>query len=340
MIRTPAFWQRPEAGLRARMLAPLGRLYGAATARAMSEPGLDVGVPVITVGNFVAGGAGKTPTVIALARLLASSGERPAFLSRGYGGAPPLEAVAVSDQSARVVGDEPLLLARVAPTFVGPMRVRAAHLALKTVRPSVLICDDGLQSRAIEPTLSFAVVDARVGVGNNLCVPAGPLRAPLAQQIAHIDALVLVGSGDAGEAVAARVEARGKPCFYADIEPAWAARSLAGERVIAFAGIGMPQKFFAMLEEIGARVIATRSFPDHHPYRAREIERLQARARAERATLVTTEKDAVRFPVLRGGVPKPRAIGVDLVFRDEGSVRDFLRHAFARRPLSPPTELS
>ena len=329
MMRTPAFWLRPDPSLRARLLAPLGRLYGAATARAMNERGLDVGVPVVTIGNFVAGGAGKTPTAMAVAKLLGEIGERPAFLSRGYGGVPPFEAVRVSDQSARLVGDEPLLLARVAPTFVGPMRVRAAHLAMKTVRPSVLISDDGLQSRTIEPALSLAVVDGRSGVGNNLCVPAGPLRAPLADQLAHIDALVLVGSGDAGEVVAAKAEAQDKPCFYADLDPDPAARSLAGERVIAFAGIGAPDKFFAMLEGLGARVIGTRSFPDHHAFRVREIERLQARARGERAALVTTEKDFVRLPSLTGAGPRPQAIGVTLTFRDEPSVRDFLQAALA-----------
>ena len=330
MMRTPAFWHRPRPGLRAKLLAPLGRLYGAATARAMVEPGLDVGVPVVTIGNFVAGGAGKTPTAIAIAQILEDMGEVPAFLSRGYGGAAPFEAVAVAGQSARAVGDEPLLLARVAPTFVGPIRARVAQLAVETVQPSVLIGDDGLQSRAIEPTLAIAVVDAQTGVGNALCVPAGPLRAPLANQIAHIDALVLIGSGEAGESVAAQVEARDKPCFYADLEPTPSARSLAGERVIAFAGLGRPEKFFQMLESVGARVIATRSFADHHAYKPRDIARLQARARAQRAMLVTTEKDFVRLPPASGAGPHPRAIGVELVFRDEESVRAFLQYRLTR----------
>ncbi len=325
MMRTPAFWHRPEAGLRAKLLAPLGRLYGAATARAMAEPGLDVGVPVITVGNFVAGGAGKTPTAIAIAEMLTVAGEHPAFLSRGYGGLSPPEAIAVDGQPASIVGDEPILLSRIAPTFVGPMRVRAAHLALKTVRPSVLICDDGLQSRAIEPACAIAVVDGETGVGNNLCVPAGPLRAPLADQIDCIDALVLVGAGARGEAVAAQVEVQGRPCFYADLEPTGGARRLAGTRVLAFAGIGMPQKFFRMLEEVGARVIGTRAFPDHHAYRPREIARLQAQARAEGAMLVTTEKDIVRLPTLRSGGPRVHAFGVHLTFRDEASVLHYLQ---------------
>ena len=332
MMRTPAFWHRPDIGVRAKLLTPLGRLYGAATARAMAEPGFDVGVPVVTVGNFVAGGAGKTPTAIAIAELLTMAGEHPAFLSRGYGGGlPPLDAIAVDGQSARVVGDEPILLSRIAPTFVGRKRVRAAHLAVKTVRPSVLICDDGLQSRAIEPTFALAVVDGETGVGNNLCVPAGPLRAPLADQIAFIDALVLIGAGIRGEAVAAQVEGQGKPCFYADLEPAGGARRLAGARVLAFAGIGMPQKFFRMLEDVGARVIGTRSFPDHHAYRPREIARLQAHARAEGAMLVTTEKDIVRLPPLREGGPRIHALGVRLTFRDEASVGRYLNHRLRDR---------
>jgi tetraacyldisaccharide 4'-kinase len=326
-MRAPKFWHQPSLGLRARLLAPFGDMIGRATARAMATRGLDVGVPVITVGNFTVGGAGKTPVAVALARLLLDCGEHPAFLSRGYGGTATLDAVHVQDQPAAIVGDEPLLLARVAPTFIGAMRVRAAHLALKTVRPSVLICDDGLQSRSLEPTLAIAVVDAETGVGNHLCIPAGPLRAPLERQIEHIDALVLVGSGDAGEEVAARAEAVGKPCFYADLEPGVEVQALAGERVVAFAGIGRPEKFFAMLDAHGARIVAARAFADHHPYRPREIERLIARARTEHALLLTTEKDEVRLPRFETRGPKPRAIPVQLVFRDGFSVRDFVLDA-------------
>ena len=330
-MRAPKFWQRPDAGLRARMLGPVGALVGRAAARAMATPGLDVGVPVLTIGNFTVGGAGKTPTALALGRLLLASGEHPAFLSRGYGGTGSLDAIEVSDQPAHLVGDEPLLLAEVAPTFVGAMRVRAAHLAMKSMRPSVLVCDDGLQSRALEPTLAIAVVDAETGVGNNRCIPAGPLRAPLLRQIGHINALVLIGAGDAGETVAAQAEALDKPCFYADLEPGAEGRGLAGERVVAFAGIGRPEKFFHMLERLGARIIAARAFPDHHVYRLRDIERLREQARVEGALLVTTEKDAVRIPPLATPGPRPRAIPVRLVFRDPDSVRRFILDVLHKR---------
>src|SRR5208283_4813921 len=177
------FWAARKPGALARLLQPVGALYGAVAARRMRRPGARVGAPVVCVGNFVAGGAGKTPTALELARLLISDGRRVAFLSRGYGGARRAEPLQVDPtlHSAAIVGDEPLLLARVAPCWVGPDRVRSARMAVEA-GADVLVLDDGLQNPALEKTLAFAVVDGEAGFGNGLCVPAGPLRAPLAAQ--------------------------------------------------------------------------------------------------------------------------------------------------------------
>lgn len=330
-MRAPAFWQAPRPGVAARLLQPLGALYGAIVARRMKKPGARPGAPVIVVGNFVAGGAGKTPVALAIARLLEAQGERPAFLSRGYGGSATHNgALRVDRQGAGEIGDEALLLAQVAPTFVGRDRAAAAALAVDDAGPSVLILDDGLQSRQVEPDLALAVVDGATGAGNGLCLPAGPLRAPLAAQLVHVHALVIVGAGAAGDAIAAQASGAGIKILRVRLEPDARAHALAGQAVVAFAGIGLPDKFFRTLEEIGANVVERRAFPDHYPYRVSDIEELVATARERGARLVTTQKDAVRLPPLPDGAQGPLAIPVRIVFEDEAAARALLADALAR----------
>ncbi len=295
-MRAPDFWQRAEPGMTARLLAPAGALYGAFTARRMAQPGWRCGAPVICIGNFTAGGAGKTPLALAVARMLIGLGERPFFLSRGYGGShsgPPLR-VDPAVHSARETGDEPLLLARAAPVFIGQDRIAGAKAAL-SAGASVIVMDDGMQNPSLHKDLVLAAIDGGAGIGNGLCIPAGPLRAPLAAQLARVDAMVLMGAGQPGEAAAAR--AAGKPVFHAALVPeAEAARALLGARVVAFAGIGRPEKFFETLREIGADIAARRAFPDHHRFTLDDLEGLTRLAHARNAVLVTTEKDATRLP--------------------------------------------
>jgi tetraacyldisaccharide 4'-kinase len=296
-MRAPKGWRRPRPGPLARALSPLGAVYGWATARRMARPGAQVEAPVLCVGNFVVGGAGKTPTAIALARALRAAGERPAFLSRGYGGqarATSRRVVPGVDVAAKV-GDEPLLLSRVAPCYVGADRVASARLAIED-GASVLVMDDGLQNPALAKTLTAAVVDGEAPFGNGLCLPAGPLRAPVAAQMPFVDALVMIGGDDE----AARRLAGAAPLkqvFRASLQAdAIAASQLIGRPVLAFAGIARPEKFFATLASVGAQVVETAVFPDHWRFRRREIERLAARAEQRGLTLVCTEKDHVRLP--------------------------------------------
>jgi tetraacyldisaccharide 4'-kinase len=299
-MRAPAFWWRQQAGPAAFLLAPLGAAYGAVTSRRMAAAGAKVDVPVVCVGNFVAGGAGKTPAAIAIAELLIAQGERPVFLSRGYGrrgtrDMPPLRVDPATHTSADV-GDEPLLLARIAPTIVCARRVDGARAA-RVAGASVIVMDDGLQNPSLHKDLALAVVDGASGIGNGLSIPAGPLRAPLGAQLDHVDALVVIGPGAAGEAVGRTAARRGKPIFSAQLVADPAAKdNLVGRRVVAFAGIGRPGKFFETLTEIGARVVARRAFADHHVYAARDLAELERLAREEDALLITTEKDAVRIP--------------------------------------------
>ena len=329
-MRTPAFWlaQRPSA--LARMLQPFGALYGAFVARRMRQQGARPGAPAIVVGNFVAGGAGKTPAALEIARLLEARGERIAFVSRGYGGAAGDGPLRVDGQGASEVGDEALLLARAAPTFIGADRAAAAALAVAGAGPSALILDDGLQSRQVEPDLAIAVVDGATGVGAGLCLPAGPLRAPLAAQLSHVQAVLIVGAGAAGEAVAAQAAKAGVKILRARLEPDARAQALAGNDVVAFAGIGLPDKFFGTVEALGARIVGRRAFPDHYPYRAADLAELLDLAREKNARLVTTQKDAVRLPPVPEGAQAPLAIPVRLVFDSENEVVALLTASLSR----------
>ncbi len=318
-MRAPAFWWKQGPTLTARLLWPLGWVYGALTARRMSRAGADCGPPVICIGNFVAGGAGKTPTAIAVAQALLALGRKPIFLSRGYGsgaGAPRL--VDRARDKAGDVGDEPMLLAAVAPCIVAADKLDGAR-ACASAGADVIVMDDGLQNPALIKTLRIGVVDGAVGVGNGLCVPAGPLRAPLCAQWPHVDALVVIGAGAPGEALAHKAEALGKPVLRGHLAPEpGMAMGLAGREVIAFAGIGRPEKFFDTLRALGADLIETEAFPDHHAFTAREIAGLQGRAKRRGAALVTTEKDAVR---LGPAAEQLLTLPVRLALEDEAGLR-------------------
>jgi len=331
----PRFWTRRNPTFAARALAPLGALYGMTTARRMARPGTRVEAPVICVGNYVVGGAGKTPTAIAVARLLQHAGERVAFLSRGYGGQRRAAPTRVDPMlhGALAVGDEPLLLARVAPCWIGPDRVAAARQAIED-GASVLVLDDGLQNPALVKDYALAVIDGEFGFGNGLCFPAGPLRAPPELQAPCVSAEVTVGDPAEGVVWAAAV---GAPRFRARLEPdAIVAAELIGRPVLAFAGIARPEKFFATLQAIGAIVAGRRSFPDHHLYDEREIAELAAAAQRRGLALVTTEKDYVRLAVhQRAGV---RPLPVTLIFETPDEVAAGLAAALARRRLSARSE--
>ncbi len=325
-MHEPAFWHRPSS-LTSRLLLPFAALYGAIAARRMARPGIDAGVPVICVGNYHTGGAGKTPTVLALAEMLRGRGERPFVLSRGYGGsqAGPLR-VDVARHAAADVGDEPLMMAAHAPVVIARDRVAGAKLA-REAGASVIVMDDGFQNPALRKNFSLIVIDAARGLGNGLVFPAGPLRAPLEPQLARTDALLVIGAGDAAAAVAGAVAARGAPVFRANIVPDdGVLQALRGQRVLAFAGIGDPGRFVATLRAHGVEVAAERRFPDHHRFTRREIEALREEAAREKLALVTTEKDFARLSggdaaALRAAIT---ALPVTLRFDDETRWRGLL----------------
>jgi len=294
-MREPGFWHGPPS-LKSHLLRPLGALYGAIAAKRLQRQGMDAGIPVLCIGNYHVGGAGKTPTVLALAKLLRELGETPVVLSRGYGGKlrGPVRVDPVR-HAASDVGDEPLMLAGALPVVVSRKRADGVPLA-RAQGATVILMDDGFQSPAVVKDVSLIVIDSARGLGNGQVFPAGPLRAPLRPQLARTDALIVVGTGTAAEAVAAEIATQGKPVLSAHLKPDEAVvAELRGKRVLAFAGIGDPGRFFRTLRSAGIEVVRERSFADHHPFTEKEIEGLIADASAEQLTLVTTEKDFVRL---------------------------------------------
>jgi tetraacyldisaccharide 4'-kinase len=315
-MREPAFWRRP--GGIASLLTPFAAVYGAVAAWRMTRPGAAAGVPVICIGNLTVGGAGKTPAAIAVAKLLHVAGRRPFVLSRGYGGrlAGPVR-VDPDAHGAAEVGDEPLLLARIAPTIVARDRVAGAAAA-RAAGTDVIVMDDGFQNPSLHKNVSLVVIDGRRGVGNGKVLPAGPLRAPLDAQLARAHALIVIG--DPAGATDVLTAARALPMFRARLEPdAAALAALRPRNVLAFAGIGDPEKFFATLTDAGIDLRAREAFPDHHLYRRAEAADLIARAEREGLVLVTTEKDLVRLQGqddLRALAGVARALPVELVMEE------------------------
>jgi len=298
-MHAPDFWA--EDGTLATLLAPLGAGYDlAGRLRRALVPSVSADIPVICVGNLVAGGAGKTPVVLALVEALAARGAAVHCLSRGYRGRTPgPRRVEAARDSAAEVGDEALLLARAAPSWVARDRAAGARAAI-AAGAQVLVLDDGFQNPALAKDLSLVVVDGAYGFGNRRVMPAGPLRETVARGLARADAVVLLGRDERNLGVAL---GSGLPVLTAKIAPRPGSESLAGRKTLAFAGIGRPEKFFATLVELGAELAETRAFPDHHPYSAGELQGLRERAQALGAALVTTEKDAVRLtPEQRDGI--------------------------------------
>ena len=269
-MRAPAFWWR-KPGLAAALLEPIGRIYGAVAASRLKQAGARTAVPVICIGNPTVGGAGKTPTALAVAQMLIADGERPAFLTRGYGGTHKGPVWVAPQHDAAEIGDEPQLLSRRAPTVVA--RDRAAGAALAVTRDiSAIVMDDGFQNPALAKDLSILVVDGRRGIGNGRIFPAAPLRAPLGNQLAHAQAVLIIGEVSGATPVAGAARARGLPLFQGRLVPdAGTVAALRGRKVLAYAGIGDPENFFATLATAGIETVGRRSFPDHHVYSRDEI---------------------------------------------------------------------
>ena len=286
-MRTPEFWKTNN--IISRILTPLGELYALGTkCRLKFKKAQKVDIPVICIGNLTAGGTGKTPTAVSLALMLQNAGLHPHFLSRGYHGTLQNTRVNPTIHTPRQVGDEPLLLAQTAPTFINADRYQGALMAQQNQAQCILM-DDGFQNPSLYKDLSFLVIDGNFGFGNKKCIPAGPLREHISDGIKRAQAALIIGDDEYNLSTTLPL-----PCFKGKIvaqKP-----DLQSNRVMAFAGIGRPQKFYTSLLEQGIELVKTFDFPDHHFYTEEELQNILTEARAAQVEVITTGKDFVEIP--------------------------------------------
>jgi tetraacyldisaccharide 4'-kinase len=329
-MRAPDFW-RHGRGPWPRVLAPVSRIYARKTAERLTRPGFTAPIPVICCGNVTAGGAGKTTVAMDVASRLIRRGIAAHLLCSGYGGTlkGPLRVdPAVHDSAA--VGDEALLLARIAPTWISRDRGASARMAVGA-GAEALVLDDGLQSPTLVKTLSLLVIDGTYGFGNGRVIPAGPLREPALVGAARCQAAVLIGPDEAG--VLASLPPT-LPVLRAKLTPAEGAEAVAGRPVFAFAGIGNPQKFFDTMTEAGAILVGRETFADHYPFDEGDLQALAKDAAALRAQLVCTPKDHVRLPP--AWRDKVIVVGANLAWADEAGLDALLAPLFPGRLVAPP----
>jgi tetraacyldisaccharide 4'-kinase len=287
-LLTPLLWKKKNC-INVCLL-PLAFIYYATqVVRRLFTKSYKPSIPVICVGNATAGGAGKTPFCIALGKLLKAH-YSVAYVSRGYGGSEQGPVQVTSGHHYKQVGDEPLLLQKMAPVFVAKNRRLAIDAAIAS-GAQLVIMDDGLQNPTIAKTLSFLVIDGSTGVGNGYVIPAGPLRLPLKDTLKKSDAVVMMGQ----DRTQITASLKNKPLIEATIVPA-SLHIMAHKKMIAFAGIGHPEKFFHTLETLNYKILEQISFADHYAYKKQDLDKLLAKAKKENAILITTEKDMMRIP--------------------------------------------
>ena len=321
-MKTPKYWQ--SNSFISKILAPFGWVYGALTqARLKIIKPKKVEIPVICVGNITAGGTGKTPVSISIAKLLGIEMYHPYFVTRGYGG--QLQNVIVNNKkhTASEVGDEPLLLSQQAPVVVNANRYAGAELAIKN-GADVIVMDDGFQNPTLHKNLSFLVFDGTYGIGNGKIIPAGPLRETFCNGVKRADALVILGKDKHNLA-----EKSGLPVFYAHTE-AVQTSNIENPNVVAFAGIGHPQKFYHTLCQQGFNVVETIDFPDHHFYTREELEKILEKAKALKAEVYTTSKDYVKIPHLLQ--KEIKVLEIAIVWDNPEQLTEFIR-----KKISPTT---
>lgn len=312
-MKTPKFWE--ENKLKAKLLTPLSFFYKKATEnRVAQEASYKANIPVICVGNITAGGAGKTPTAIAIAELLKSAGKKPNFVSKGHGRKSE-ETLIVDSQAVEIIGDEPKLLAKIAPTIVSANRIEGAKQAEQN-GAELIILDDGFQDPSLEKNLSLLVIDGKYGIGNGKIIPAGPLRESFEAAVERADAIIVIGE------LKKPLPATSKPVFKANLEIT-IPEEIKEEDIVAYCGIGLPEKFYDSLKKTGLNIKEELSFPDHHFYSEEDFRNIFAAATNNQAVVATTEKDYVKVPEnLKKLIYNIKA---KLVFENEAAVLELLK---------------
>ena len=294
MSRNPPSWWYNKNISPPALLSPISYLYGKIVCyRWEKTKSYKSQIPVICIGNFTVGGAGKTPTSLYICNLLIELGERPVFLSRGYGGTEKGPRIVSFDfDHSGHVGDEPLLLAKSAPTVICANRAKGAEFIEQhdELDPSVIIMDDGFQNPGLHKDLNIVVIDAMSGIGNGRVFPSGPLRAPLDFQKTKADILLTIGKSSLP-----RIETPEALNISATIEPVSEQQDWLKDPIIAYTGIARPEKFYKTLQELGANIKQTFSYPDHHQFSEKEVKMLLNKSKSHSYKLVTTEKDFVRL---------------------------------------------
>ncbi len=334
MVRQPDFWSGDRGYILPRLLSPIAAIAAAAAARRIARPSRQVPVPVLCCGNATLGGAGKTTLALDIGQRLRDRRLRVHFLSRGYRGAVRGPWRVSANDLVDAVGDEALLLAAVAPTWVGAERSASACAAV-AAGADVLVLDDGLQNPSLARDVSLLVIDGGFGFGNGRVLPAGPLREPVAAAARRCQAAVLIGDDATG---ALRMLGDVVPVLHARLVPKPETAALSGRRVLAFAGIARPEKFFATLRAVGAVLVGEESFSDHHQFSSRTLRNLRDRAAGLDALLVTTPKDAARLSSVERGTVL--VAGVTLAWETPEAIERLLDHLIAVRNTSMKRSMS
>ena len=319
-FKTPSFWyQKP--GLISHLLTPVSWLYqiGHTVNQIIQSQPYTSSVPVICIGNAIAGGSGKTPTVISLVHALKDNGitKKPFILTRGYGGAlKEATLVDTKTHASEDVGDEALLLARHAPTITASNRAAGARLAEKN-GADLIIMDDGLQNSSLAKTLSFLVVDRQVDFGNNKTLPAGPLREPLSKILPKAQGIICIGPAFHSD----------KPVFEAKIIPTGDLNK--NPNYVAFAGLGLPDKFKNTLLDLELNLVGWHPFADHYNYSEQDIEKLRQEAEDKNAILITTEKDFVRLP--QNLSKDITTLPIEITFQNSNDLVSFIQDGLGKK---------
>ncbi|WP_019222018.1 tetraacyldisaccharide 4'-kinase [Bartonella senegalensis] len=292
-LSAPHFWWKKNSFLRF-LFAPVSWGYAYFSRRRMARHSPVIDLPVLCIGNFTCGGAGKTPVVIAFAKVAKELGFVPGIVSRGYGGrVKGIHLVNEKRDNAHDVGDEALLLARHAFVAIAVDRYAAAK-RLKKEGCNLILMDDGFQSRRLYMDYALLVVDAMRGFGNGAVFPAGPLRVPLKTQFSLMDSVLLIGHSEVRDHIASLINRTGKSLHHARLK-SLASDKVAGKSFLAFAGIGNPDKFFKSIKELSGHVVQAYAYPDHYFFTDTDLKNLVQKAKIHDLWLATTAKDYIRI---------------------------------------------